>query len=352
MNNILLQPTNFKLIISPECQKEIDELCATTPQSKEWSGVLFFSVEGDTNDVANMVITAHHIYLADLGNAAYTEYSLDDKFINYLTSNLHLMDYVTGHIHSHHNMSTFFSNTDDSELVDSTLANESGIFLSLIVNNNFSYTAALGVRSKDIQVNLSTYAPNLTNTYKEPNQFIYKYMATIESPSKVYKYATEIEFLKNRMLQKGSTSNMIIPHNSISRNLDMIPHQATLFTLDSLEEDIDDSQSSLSGYNILLNEVSNSIIAQLLTCSPIYTGSLKEALDINKRYPDRAQYASLIEENYENLISMPIEDSGLPGKIILKNIIFLIKTSTNKDKAQLHELLPLLTDLLELGDEY
>ena len=28
-------------------------------------------------------------------------------------------------------------------------------------------------------------------------------MATIESPSKVYKYATEIEFLKNRMLQKG-----------------------------------------------------------------------------------------------------------------------------------------------------
>ena len=27
------------------------------------------------------------------------------------------MDYVTGHIHSHHNVNIFLGNTDDSELV-------------------------------------------------------------------------------------------------------------------------------------------------------------------------------------------------------------------------------------------
>ena len=135
----------FRLTISDTASKKINELCAEI-RNIEWSGTLFYKViSGNINDIANLHIEVIDLYLQDIGNAGYTEYEYEAEYANFLANNLELMDAYAGHIHSHHNMGTFFSPTDDGEVIDSTLSYPGHIFLSLIVNNAGVYNAKLGV---------------------------------------------------------------------------------------------------------------------------------------------------------------------------------------------------------------
>jgi hypothetical protein len=56
-----------------------------------------------------------------------------------------LMDCDQGLIHSHNSMATFFSSTDDSTLVEE--GKDRNFFVSLIVNNAGTYTAAVTRKS-------------------------------------------------------------------------------------------------------------------------------------------------------------------------------------------------------------
>lgn len=87
-----------------------------------------------------MVLTVEDILPMNKGTQAYTEYSLDERVIEYMMDNETMeKGWKMGHIHSHNTMSVFFSGTDWSELEDN--APNHNFYLSLIVNNFMDFCA-------------------------------------------------------------------------------------------------------------------------------------------------------------------------------------------------------------------
>lgn len=139
---------NYKLIIPAEVERKIRFACQKV-WSTEWSGTLFFTHEGSfEND--DLVIRCVDIYIMDIGTQAYTEFDMDPDVISYMCENPELLDCQMGLIHSHNNMSTFFSGTDTATLKEE--GRDRNNFVSLIVNNAGSYTAAITRRIKSKQV--------------------------------------------------------------------------------------------------------------------------------------------------------------------------------------------------------
>lgn len=139
---------NYKLIIPAEVERKIRFACQKV-WSTEWSGTLFFTHEGsfENND---LVIRCVDIYIMDIGIQAYTEFDMNPDVIAYMCKNPELLDCQIGLIHSHNNMSTFFSGTDTATLKEE--GRDRNNFVSLIVNNAGTYTAAITRRVKSKQV--------------------------------------------------------------------------------------------------------------------------------------------------------------------------------------------------------
>lgn len=139
---------NYKLIIPAEVERKIRFACQKV-WSTEWSGTLFFTHEGSfEND--DLVIKCVDIYIMDIGTQAYTEFDMNPDVIAYMCENPELLDCQMGLIHSHNNMSTFFSGTDTATLKEE--GRDRNNFVSLIVNNAGTYTAAITRRVKSKQV--------------------------------------------------------------------------------------------------------------------------------------------------------------------------------------------------------
>lgn len=139
---------NYKLIIPAGVERKIRFACQKV-WSTEWSGTLFFTHEGsfENND---LVIRCVDIYIMDIGTQAYTEFDMNPDVIAYMCENPELLDCQMGLIHSHNNMSTFFSGTDTATLKEE--GRDRNNFVSLIVNNAGTYTAAITRRVKSKQV--------------------------------------------------------------------------------------------------------------------------------------------------------------------------------------------------------
>ena len=139
---------NYKLIIPAEVERKIRFACQKV-WSTEWSGTLFFTHEGsfENND---LVIKCVDIYIMDIGTQAYTEFDMNPDVIAYMTEHTELLDCQMGLIHSHNNMNAFFSQTDTSTLKEE--GRDRNNFVSLIVNNAGTYTAAITRRIKLKQV--------------------------------------------------------------------------------------------------------------------------------------------------------------------------------------------------------
>lgn len=139
---------NYKLIIPAEVERKIRFACQKV-WNTEWSGTLFFTHEGsfENND---LVIRCVDIYIMDIGTQAYTEFDMNPDVIAYMCENPELLDCQMGLIHSHNNMSTFFSGTDTATLKEE--GRDRNNFVSLIVNNAGSYTAAITRRVKNKSV--------------------------------------------------------------------------------------------------------------------------------------------------------------------------------------------------------
>ena len=155
-----MKPLNdtFKLTISKELLEKIEYLCGYFP-NVEWSGTLYYKITGDINS-PDFAVEAIDLYLQDIGSPTYTEYEFSEDYAGFLAEHPELRgaDIYEGHIHSHNTMATFFSGTDDGELIDSAILRKN--ILSLIVNNAGVYTAALGT--------LATAEVKQTTSYKYP----------------------------------------------------------------------------------------------------------------------------------------------------------------------------------------
>lgn len=139
---------NYKLVIPAEVERKIRFACQKV-WNTEWSGTLFFTHEGSfaNND---LVIKCVDIYIMDIGNATYTEFDMNPDVIAYMTNNPELLDCQLGLIHSHCTFATFFSGTDTATLKEE--GRDRNNFVSLIVNNAGTYTAAITRRITSKQV--------------------------------------------------------------------------------------------------------------------------------------------------------------------------------------------------------
>jgi hypothetical protein len=123
---------------------KIEFLCYKSPKGLEWSGVLLYSVEGSIEQYDTVKLKVEDIFLMDIGSAGGTEFELGEELVEYRMNNMESLSWKDGLIHSHHNMETYFSGTDKSELNDSSEFHN--YYLSLIVNNRGDYTAKVAFR--------------------------------------------------------------------------------------------------------------------------------------------------------------------------------------------------------------
>lgn len=176
--NLIQKSTIYKLIIPEEVESKIRFICNNV-WNVEWSGVLFYDYEGSFDD-GTLTITAKDIFVMDIGNTTYTEFDMSPEVISYMTEHPELLGYQTGLIHSHNNMTSFFSQTDVNTLKEE--GNDTNHFVSLIVNNVGNYTARITrkVQSiKDIRESISYNSFN--DEKKESSSQYYEKSEVIEA---------------------------------------------------------------------------------------------------------------------------------------------------------------------------
>lgn len=292
---------NYKLIIPAEVERKIRFTCQKV-WNTEWSGTLFFTYEGsfENND---LVIRCVDIYIMDIGTQAYTEFDMNPDVISYMCENPELLDCQMGLIHSHNNMSTFFSGTDTATLKEE--GRDRNNFVSLIVNNAGSYTAAITRRIKSKQVMESVSYEFFgdgekqdTKEYVSDADEIEWFYLKIEKEGENYSFpdmAARLEEIKQAKAEKAKKAQTPVyssgykpviansygtkagPANLVKKEADKPKvTQPTLF--DNVN---DDDNYSLPYGQVTFDEVTlKSLVLQLITGSIIISNDSK--IDITK----------------------------------------------------------------------
>ena len=144
-NEAIKKPT---LLIEKALHEKIIYLCSRI-SSVEWSGVLFYEMEGILGE--DLRIIAKDLLLLNIHASTYTEYENDTTDIPAYMVEHDLTHAYQGHIHSHNTMATFFSGTDTATLKEEGAKRPH--FLSLIVNNANQYTACITAKA-EVEENL------------------------------------------------------------------------------------------------------------------------------------------------------------------------------------------------------
>lgn len=87
---------SYKLIVTKDFQKKVKTIGSRWPNN-EWSGTLFYTVEGSFED-NNLVIIAKDFYLQDKGVSTFTEFTNDPTLVSYMIDN-DLLDCHQGLVH-------------------------------------------------------------------------------------------------------------------------------------------------------------------------------------------------------------------------------------------------------------
>lgn len=143
----------YKLVIPADVENKIRYLCNKISQV-EWSGTLFYTYSGSF-EKGTLEIKCVDIFPMDIGSQTYTEFDMSPDVVAYMTDHPELLNCQMGLIHSHNNMATFFSGTDTATLREE--GNDRNHFVSLIVNNAGTYTAAITRKITEKKVISSTF---------------------------------------------------------------------------------------------------------------------------------------------------------------------------------------------------
>ena len=133
---------NVKVNIPKKVMDKINYLC-TVISEVEWSGILFYSVKGSIKNPKKMTITLKDILPMDKGTAVTTEFTYDERYVEYLMNDPKRTDWKSGLIHSHNNMGVFYSGTDQQELL--TNSKSHNFYLSVVVNNKLDIIGRIGI---------------------------------------------------------------------------------------------------------------------------------------------------------------------------------------------------------------
>lgn len=210
----------FKLIIPEEVERKIRYICQQV-WNNEWSGTLFYKPEGKFED-GSLVIRCIDIYVMDIGTTTYTEFDMSPDVIGYMTDNPDLLDCQMGLIHSHNNMNTFFSSTDTATLSGEGI--DRNHFVSLIVNNKGTYTAAITRKvkiTKTITENFSypTFGDNKIvgiKTYEAENEELEWFYLKIEFEKDKSSFCGELEArLEEIKRAKAEKAEQLLPKQTV-----------------------------------------------------------------------------------------------------------------------------------------
>lgn len=137
-----------KIIIPKKIENYIDYLHKTVG-AIEWSGILFYKfVGGDMSKLKDLMFRTEFLYPMNIGSHSYTEFEYSGEVMDAYETNPDLIECSTGMIHTHHNMTAFFSGTDTSELLSN--AKNFNYYVSLIVNFTKEYKCKIAFPSKSI----------------------------------------------------------------------------------------------------------------------------------------------------------------------------------------------------------
>lgn len=294
---IVKKSSIFKLIIPEEVEKKIRYTCQHIWRN-EWSGILFYESEGRFED-NTLTIRCVDIYIMDIGTTASTEFDMSPEVVNYIAAYPKLLDCQMGLIHSHNLMNSFFSSVDIATLKEEGM--ERNHFVSLIVNNEGTYTAAITRKVKTISNITKKLSYSTFENKEETNEELY----TVEEEILEW-FNLEIEFeesdsffkeelstrLKEIKQVKAENSNPLSynkPLYSVKYENNKLPQQGILFPeIDKRREhsfDVDYIENNISK-EIPYEDIEpdektiKSLILQLLTGSVIIPNESK--IDISK----------------------------------------------------------------------
>ena len=166
--------------------EKIQYLCSYINEV-EWSGCTFYSIEGDLTKPETVYIKVEDMIPLDKGSTGFTEYSFDSRVLSYMMEK----DYFNlkiGHLHSHHNMKTFFSGTDTDEVVENS--EHIKPYLSIIVNNRHEFSAKIAFRIKTVTPttfefqNIDNSITTLSST--EESEYVGNYNCKIVLPESTW----------------------------------------------------------------------------------------------------------------------------------------------------------------------
>ena len=277
---------NYKLLIPTEVERKIRFTCQKI-WNTEWSGTLFFTYEGSFED-DNLVIKCEDIYIMDIGNQTYTEFDMNPDVIAYMTENPKLLDCQLGLIHSHNNMSTFFSGTDQQTLKEEGIDRNN--FVSLIVNNAGTYTAAITRKVKEKKVKESmSYEFFDKGETQETKEYVKEAEEIEWFNLKIEKECEDTSFsdIETRLeeIKKAKAAKVIKPISNFNNEKPVVPSQSNKYTQRTLFDDVKDpyyQKDYILPYDeIALDEDTlKSIVLQIITGSVIISNNSK--LDINQ----------------------------------------------------------------------
>lgn len=205
---------NYKLIIPREVEAKIRFICQQV-WNTEWSGVLFYNYNGTFED-NTLEIICKDIYVMDVGNATYTEFSMSPDLVSYMANNIELLDYKQALIHSHSTFKAFFSGTDIKTLQEEGLERDN--FVSLIVNNEGNYVAAITRKVTKKVIEKISY-PFLGEGNKEYENE-YKVEEIEWYDLKIIKEGYEFEDTKNRIEEiKANKAPKVNPYYNTFSNM-------------------------------------------------------------------------------------------------------------------------------------
>lgn len=292
------QLNTFNMTIPQEVERKIRLLCREI-HNVEWSGILFYKIEGNFEDNSLNIICVD-IFQMDEGSSGYTEFNMSPDVMGYMVDHPELLEegIYQGLIHSHASMATFFSGTDTSTLQSE--GSDTNHFVSLIINNAGKYTAGITRKVKVKQVvkeeySYPTWNDNNVSSNREfvvEKEYLQWFNLKINIEGAVNSFENEMLERIREIRRKKTTrpSSMPFPnanyiprtsvptHSIQSANTvsvgpaNTIPKQAELFEKEESEIDYDSIPVD--------EEMVDWMVKQTITCSVIIPNQSK--IDIKK----------------------------------------------------------------------
>ena len=97
MNDLILKRTKYKMFIPKEVENKIGLLLENI-RNIEWSGVLFYDIEGSFED-GSLKVICKDILPMDIGNDTYTEWDMNADVVSYIVDHPELVGSYQGLVH-------------------------------------------------------------------------------------------------------------------------------------------------------------------------------------------------------------------------------------------------------------